>query len=67
MNDFDFLLKDKELVYSQLILEIRRFNILLSIAKDEKINIPKDSFLQIKEKIENFISERYLCCLSNLS
>lgn len=64
MNELEFLVEDKRLTYCQLTLELRRLNILLSIAKDEKIPIPRESLIRIKEKIEKYVSARNLNCLS---
>lgn len=58
MNDLDFHITDKDLSYQSLVLEIRRFNILLEMAREDDIRIPSTTFADIQEKINKFVTQR---------
>ena len=58
MNDLDFHLTDKDLSYQSLVLEIRRFNILLEMVKEDDIRVPPDVLSEIQEKINKFVTMR---------
>lgn len=67
MNDLDFVIEEKFLTYLILTQEIKRFNIYLEIVRDEGIDIPLETLIPIKRKIQDFLSTQTLKLLNTQS